>query len=356
MKKIILFVIVLLIPFLVTKIYGQDDILGKIQALRALKSEVVNEEKEALKITVENINKQLNKGEITQEEAKKSKEEEAKKRALNIENKLAILENRIFLLERNGDDVVIENVGKEADEEGFSITIGGETYDIVDWAKKKVEDREIKYDRRTYSDFVFALGLNNAIIDGASLNDTPYKTRGTFYEVGVAWHTRVFENSNFLRFRYGISYQFNGLRIDDNNYFVANNGQTELQEFEFDLRKAKFRRDNLVFPVHFEFGPSNFSETEKTIRYNVDNKFRVGLGGYAGVNVSTRQKLRYRENGKTVKSKLKGGYNTSNFIYGLSAYAGFGDCVVYLKYDLNPIFDNATIEQRNISLGFRFDL
>ncbi|NNE77207.1 MAG: hypothetical protein HKN31_09055, partial [Pricia sp.] len=72
--------------------------------------------------------------------------------------------------------------------------------------------------------------------------------------------------------------------------------------------------------------------------------------------LSTRQKLKYELDGENVKEKLKRNYNTSNFVYGLSAYAGFDSILLYVKYDLNPIFKDATIEQHNISLGLRFDL
>jgi hypothetical protein len=82
----------------------------------------------------------------------------------------------------------------------------------------------------------------------------------------------------------------------------------------------------------------------------------VGLGGYGGFNLGTRQKLKYERDGDRVKDKLKRDYNTSNLIYGLSAYAGFGGTTLYMKYDLNPIFKDALVEQNNISLGLRFDL
>ena len=114
--------------------------------------------------------------------------------------------------------------------------------------------------------------------------------------------------------------------------------------------------DNLVFPVHFEFGPSKLRKTETTIRYSVRNQFRMGLGGFGGFNLGTRQKLKYNNNGENVKDKLKRGYNTTNFVYGLSGYAGFDGVLVYVKYDLNPIFKDAAVEQHNISLGLRFDL
>ena len=202
-----------------------------------------------------------------------------------------------------------------------------------------------------------AIGLNNALIDGQNLDDSPYKIGGSrFFEMGVQWRTRVFDNSNFLRFNYGFSFQFNGLKPKDNQYFVNNSGQTELQEFEFDLDKSKLRMDNLVFPVYLEFGPSKVNKTDTTIRYNIYRKFRVGLGGYGGFNLGTRQKLKYEVDGDKVKDKLKRGYNSPNFIYGLSAYAGFGGTQLYVKYDLNPLFKDALVEQHNISVGLRFDL
>ena len=82
----------------------------------------------------------------------------------------------------------------------------------------------------------------------------------------------------------------------------------------------------------------------------------MGLGGYGGFNIGTRQKLKYNREGEDIKEKLKRDYNTSDLIYGLSAYIGFGKHLLYAKYDLNPIFKDAAIEQRNISLGLRFDL
>ncbi|NJW55231.1 hypothetical protein HC175_20155, partial [Salinimicrobium sp. CDJ15-91] len=55
------------------------------------------------------------------------------------------------------------------------------------------------------------------------------------------------------------------------------------------------------------------------------------------------------------KLKLKGDYNTNEFIYGLSGYVGFGGTSLYVKYDLNPIFKDPNPELNNISVGLRFD-
>lgn len=357
MRTITFYFLLLIVSFISQEIGAQEEkYQRKIEILQNLKDDIVAQEKEILKNEVEEINKKSKDESITNEEAKALKEAAAKKHALNIENKIAIVENKIALLMRNEDDVIAIEKKDYSDDDGmFKIDVNGErvlSFNSNDWK------REIRYDRRTYVDPVIAFGFNNAIIDGQSLEDSPYKLGGSrFVELGWAWRTRVLKNSNAMRFSYGVSFQFNGLKPKNNQYFVVNNGETELQEFEFDLRKSKFRMDNLVFPIHFEFGPSKFSKTEKRIRYSIRNQFRFGIGGYGGFNIGARQKLKYKNaDGRNVKDKLKGGYNTSSFVYGLSAYVGFDGVQLYAKYDLNPIFKDAAVEQRNISLGLRFDL
>lgn len=355
MKKIAIHLAFILTLISVQYVASQEWYKDRIEDLNNQKTIIAQQEKEALKDEVQHINERLEKEQISLQEANDLKEAAAKKRALNIENRIAIIDNRIALLERN-DGVVMKSENEFSindSDNGISISWG----DGEPWTFFKNHNREPKYDRRTYSDFVFAIGLNNAIIEGQSFEDSPYKIGGSrFAELGWEWRTRVFQNSNFLRLNYGFSFQFNGLKPEDNQYFVSNEGQTQLQEFEYELKKSKFRMDNLVFPIHLEFGPSKLRKTEKTIRYSLHNQFRLGLGGYGGFNLGTRQKLKYERNGENVKDKLKRGYNTSNLIYGISGYVGFDGVLLYAKYDLNPIFKDAVVEQHNISLGLRFDL
>lgn len=343
--------------FLVSHIaFGQEDYQKKIEALKIEKQRIIEQEKDALKFEVKDINQRLEDGDISESEAKTLKEEAAKRRALNIENRVAIIENKIAWLERNEGEVLMltELDTLEGDRVRIGLLIDGKpavTFNSKRWKK------EIKYDRRTYSDFVMAIGLNNALIEGQSLNDSPYKIGGSrFFEMGWQWRTRVFKNSNWLRFNYGFSFQFNGLKPDGNRIFVQEGDQTVLEEFEYDLDKSKFRMDNLVFPVHFEVGPSRLKKTERTMRYSIRNQFRLGFGGYGGFSLGTRQKLKYNRDGENVKDKLKRDYNSSDLIYGVSGYMGFDGVLLYLKYDLNPIFKDADVKQNNISLGLRFDI
>ncbi|APQ16596.1 TolC family protein [Maribacter hydrothermalis] len=357
MKTITTYFLALLTLFMMQNLMAQEDYEKRIETLREQKVKITRQEKEALKYEVENINERLENGSITTDEANLQKQEAAEKRALNIENRITIIENQINLLERNKGKALVLIEFDTISDKGLrlGVDINGKPavlFKSMNWKN------EIRYDRRTYSDFVMAVGLNNAIVEGQSLNDSPYKIGGSrFFEMGWQWRTRVFKNSNFMRLNYGFSFQFNGLKPKDNQYLVSlENGQSELQEFDYELDKSKFRMDNLVFPMHFEFGPSKQNTTEKTMRYSLKNQFRIGIGGYGGFNLGTRQKLKYNLDGDNVKDKLKRSYNTNDLIYGLSAYAGFDGVLLYVKYDLNPIFKDAAVDQHNVSLGLRFDL
>lgn len=322
----------------------------KISSLEEERAKVEENEKHILKIEISKINKRLDNKEITAEEAENLKKAAAKKAALNIENRLTIIDQKIALLKRNGYDEY--QYTRDEDERGYvSLTPSGLKIKLSNHNKPR------KYDRRTASDLVFAIGFNNTLIDGQNIDDSPYKIGGSgFVELGWAWKTRVFENTNFWRLKYGLSLQWNKLDIKDNHYFVNNNGAIELQEFPLDLKKAKFRTTNLVFPLHLEFGPSKKIEKKDYFRYSTTNKFKMGLGGYAGLNIGSLQKLKYSENGRDIKDKQKGDFEVSDFVYGLSGYVAFGGIALYAKYDLNPLFKNQAINQNNISVGVRFDM
>ncbi|HLV69997.1 MAG TPA: hypothetical protein VKY34_04765, partial [Xanthomarina sp.] len=252
MQTITKFLALLVLTFSVQLINAQENSnADKIEALKVQKEQVAAQEKEWLKAEVEAVNVQLDNNEISQEEANSLKADLATKHALNIENRLAIIDNRISLLERN------ENVPYDtgANLDGFIIELGknkdSDEYDLKSLyigPQKRKEPK--KYDRRTTSDIVFAIGFNNAIIEGQSLNDSPYKLGGSgFVELGWAWKTRLLKNSNAIRIKYGVSFQWNKLDIKDNLYFQEIDDVVTLEEFPLNLDKSKFRSTNLVFPV-----------------------------------------------------------------------------------------------------------
>ncbi len=333
-----------LIPF---NYVSAQDVSITIETLESNKERIVKEEKEALKNEVEAINLQLENQEITQIEADELKNKAAEKHALNIENRVAIIENKIELTKRNSNEVVVYKDGNQLMLEIFE---DGEVFSVS-------YNKDKKFDRRTTSRLVVAVGFNNLITEGESFNDTEIKIGGSrFFELGWAWKTRVFKDSNWLRIKYGFSFTWDGLKPDDNQFYVDTGEETVLQVHPQNLDKAKLRVDKLIFPVHFEFGPSKKKEYSNYFRYSTRRQFKYGIGGFVGFKLSSRQKLKYSVDGSNKKEKIKASYNTNSVVYGLSSYIGWGWTAIYAKYEINPIFKNNPVDQHNISLGLRFDM
>lgn len=333
-------IVVVLLALLLSNLCGAQSVetLEKITALENKITSITKEEREALKQEVKDINKKLEAGELSEEEAQRLKEVAAEKRVVNIDVRTTKLKDEIASLK------------KETDEDEF-ITEDDDHY-YMRFRKK----RRNRHRGRTDSQLVLAVGFNNVIAEGRSFDDSDYKFGGSrFLEIGWAWRTPLFAESNFVRFRYGVSIQVNNLKPTDNRIFVDENGQTTLETFPLELDKSKLKFTNLVVPIHFEFGPTRNYKGEN-YRYSIRRKFKIGLGGFAGFNIGTRQKLKYDEGGERIKEKIKGDFNTSDLVYGLSGYVAWGSTGLYVKYDLSPIFDDNQPKQRNISVGVRFDM
>tara|TARA_B100000787_G_scaffold144268_1_gene114047 strand:+ start:3564 stop:4607 length:1044 start_codon:yes stop_codon:yes gene_type:complete len=333
-------------------IYKEREIKKLIKIIK----KVELKEKWFLKKDIFAINTRLKKGEITLAEANNLKTKAAQKRALNIENHQAIIDNEIALLKRS-DKLYQLDMRDEGRRNLVRIGSGPLTGDNLIFIGKESDDTPRRPDKRTYKEIVFAFGFNNAIIEGQPLESSPYRIGGSrFIELGHDWKTRIFNTSNFWRFKYGFSFQWNKFDIKNNKFLVNTNGTTSLEEFSSELGKAKFRTTNLVFPFHLEFGPSKKIEKKNYFRYSTKKKLKIGLGAYAGLNLGNMQKLKYRVDGDRIKDKQKGEFEVSNFVYGLSSYVGFGSSALYVKYDLSPVFKNQTNKQNNISVGLRLDL
>lgn len=354
MIKLTKFFVGAVICLIVTKSNAQDSlkVSGKkaeIARYESYKTQVELNEKEALTVEIEAINEQLESNKITAAEAEQLKMQAAEKRALNIKNKVAIIDNQIALIKR--DDNWEENT---VPENRIAILVGGGEKELLGIKGKRTPP---KYDIRTTNQFLFAAGFNNAIIEGQSFNRTPYENLGSgFVELGWNWQTRLAKNSHWARVKYGFSFQWNKLNLKENLYFEQDGNLTTSETFPVNLDKSEFRITNLVLPVYFEFGPYNKIEKNNTVRYQIWDKFKFGIGGYGGVRIGTQQKLKYEEDGDRVKQKIRRNYNASNFVYGVGAYVGVGDIALYAKYDLNPIFKDQAVKQNNISLGLRFDI
>ncbi|RXR23946.1 hypothetical protein [Flavobacterium stagni] len=332
---------------LATKVHAQETFESKAKNIAEKIEKVTKDEKEALKVAVEAVNVKVDKGEINAQQAAAEKEALAKATAAKIESEVNRLNDELRTLVQDKVD------GRIA---ASDTTKGNHTY-IFSIKRKDLKGKKYEFngERRTTSQFVFAIGLNNVVTDG-SVEDSDFRYPGSrFYEWGLAYNTRIFKNDNLLHAKYGLSLMYNDLRPTNNRVFEKQGDQTVLVTSPVELKNARFRNVYLVAPVHLEF---DFSKKEmkndKTI-FRTHNSFRLGVGGYAGLRIKSKQKTEYKLNDMEYESKVKGDFNASDFVYGLSTYIGYKQTSLYLKYDLNPLFQNNAVKQNNISLGVRFD-
>lgn len=342
--------IVLLCTMSCISLIAQTVFESRVKEIRIEIQRITEEEKEMLRKEVAAINQRWDNKEITSEEATLLKNEAAQKSATTIENRIGELEAELQALVKSQVEGSLENEDYEEE-----VRVGRVTIDFSPRYRKK----KTRSARRTTYMPLFAFGKNNVIAEGdlGSINDSDFHImRSRFYEWGFTAKTRLVKDNNLLHMRYGFSFMYNNLRPQENTYFVKDGNQTVLADFPAILTKEPyFRNVQLVFPVHLEFDFTKKKTYDERVVYRTQRTFRFGLGAYAGFNSRTVQKLRFRENGNDVKMTVRGDFNTNQFIYGTSAYIGYRDVSLYLKYELNSMFKANDIDQNNISLGIRFD-
>jgi len=327
-----------------TKVFGQQTFEDRAKSIAHKIETITKEEKQALKEEVEAVNVLFDNAEISSKEADDRKIQLAEMRAKNIEFRVSQAEQELKELVQQKVD------GKIAEKDST-------TKYYFSWKNDKKKKEDDNGESRTTSQFVFAFGLNNLVTDKA-LAHSDYRYWGShFYEWGVTNNTRILKDNNLLHAKYGLSLQYNNLRPTDNRYFEKNAKQTDLVESSIHLKDSRFRNVNLVVPVHLEFDFSGSEMKDDKRIFKTHKGFRVGIGGYAGFNIKSKQILEFEdENSHDVTQKTKGSYNVNDFIYGASAYIGYKEVSLYAKYDINPLFKDNAIDQNNLSFGVRFDL
>lgn len=385
MQKIILYTI-LIVFSLLSKVVAQENRKERKEKVEERKEEIKNKpltfekeveqisnsmefilarEKNELKMKIDSLDNLFSQNKITSEELKNLK-------LVQAEISAGKIEKNMNFFRANLDNLIQKKIEKDSKEVTFKIdTINGKkvyTYSKVTDGKhyvipalkiyKSEEDEFERKSKRTTSQFVFAFGLNNVVTDGENLEDSDYRVWGShFYEWGITYNSRILKNNNLLHAKYGLSIMYNNLRPTDNRYFEKNGNQTDLVTSSVNLDESRFRNVYLTAPLHleFDFTPKKLSKDGSKTYFRTHESVRLGIGGYAGVRIKSKQILKYEADDIKIKERQKGDFNVSDFTYGLSAYLGYRAASLYVKYDLNPMFKNNNIDQNNVSLGIRFD-
>ncbi|MBC5835323.1 hypothetical protein G6N05_06040 [Flavobacterium sp. F372] len=344
MQKIILYISIALVTLVNTVSAQEKTFEQKAKDIAINIKTIAEEEKKALKAEIEAIDKEVELGKITKEDADKAKTKAAEERAKNMETRTAEYETALRELITNQ----VQTVPTDSTDNGTS--------NLINIKSKK--NNPNRSENRTTSQFVFATGFNNVVTDGAVANSQFGYGRSTFYEWGLTWNTRLSNNSNLLHLKYGLGFMYNMLHATDNRVFADVDNQTILVDAGVDTkaRKTYFKNVYFVVPMHLEFDFSKTKTVDDKKVFKSHKGARFGIGGFVGINTNSKQFIAYEINDYKISEKQKGDFNVNDFTYGLSAYIGHKSTSLYLKYDLNPMFKNNPIDQNNISLGLRFDI
>ena len=364
MKKILLILVLLC----TTITQSQEKTFEKeVSKISKRIEKITEQQKDSLKVKVIAIDKQLEKGEISETTAKILKNEVAAYHARQIETLVGEQERLLQLLVQdktngkiasssefdfNDDDVNTFTIGPKT----FRFSVDDENYDDDKKYDNKRKNRGVG--NRTTTQFIFAMGVNNVLNDNdlGGLGNSEYEFwRSRFYELGFTWKKRINSKPSQLYFKYGISFLWNNLRLDNNQYHVKNGSFTDIETFSDQLSESRLRHVQMNFPLHLEWDFSKnrvYSDGRMSDRTN--RAMRLGIGGFVGFKLGTRQYLEYSDSNRIDIEEIQfDNFNMNIFNYGLSAYVGHRATSFYVKYDLNPLFQNT--ETRNISMGIRFD-
>ncbi|MGJ8743109.1 hypothetical protein [Polaribacter sp.] len=324
---------------------------------------ITKQQKDSLKLKVLAIDARLEQGEILETKADSLKKKVAVYHARRIELLVSQQERLLQLLVQDKTNGKIASAPEEEinNDEINTFSIGNNTFKLTlnGTENDKNKNISVRRNRKTTSQIVFAMGVNNVLNDHElnSLNNSNYKFwQSHFYELGWTWKTRLTKQPSQIYFKYGVSFLWNNLRLKENKYHVKNGTLTEINTFPNPLSESRLRHVQMNFPIHLEWDFSkNKTYKDGTKRDRTNKSVRLGIGGFVGFKLGTRQYLEYNDaNDVKVEEVQKDNFNMNTFNYGLSTYIGYRSTSFYVKYDLNPLFKNT--ETRNISLGIRLDL
>lgn len=391
MQKIILYIIIMIFSF-ISKTVAQENEKVKIEERKERKKKIkerrepisnkllsfekkvelistgmeflIAKEKNELKEKIDSLNTIFKQNKISEQEFEDLKLKEAEKSASRIEfgmeffrvNLDSLIQKKI---QKDTKEITlkIDTVKGKKVYTYFKVT-DGRHYDIPAFKFYKSEkDKLERKSKRTTSQIVVATGFNNLVSNGAVANSDFSYLRSTFFEWGFTFNTRLSQNSNLFHLKYGLGFQYNTLHATNNRVFVDIGSETVLETYPINFKdnQTYFRNVYFVVPLHLEFDFSKTEEKDGKKIFKSHQGFRFGLGGFVGANTNSKQFIRYELNGKKIKERTKADFNVNDFTYGLSSYVGYKATSLYVKYDLNPVFKNNTVNQHNISLGLRLD-
>lgn len=318
---------------------------AEIEVLNEKHNRYAAEQKTELKEWVELINKRIDNGELSNEKGQLLKQERANQIAARIAAHRAKTDAEIEFAKVRGNVTAQSSTIEVSTKNGIKVDV-------------TQNHRENAKYVRTYSGFSLSFGYNFMNGDRLSIHDFSYPNNN-YFAIGYKWKTTLDKDKNNFRLVYGVEYQTHGTQLNGLRYFSQGDPTvvsplSDILENGSMVRKAKFRQDQIVFPLHLEIGGADRKEYEDgRVRFREDGKFRVGLGGFVGFNTSSRLKLKYELDGRDIKETRINNFDNETFLYGVDAYLGWEDITFFGRLNLNNVFKTGSENAQYVAFGIR---
>ncbi len=342
MKNRLLLVLVLL----TTVAWAQENPEAGIQRITNELNTLIQNKKDSLQISLIDLENREKSGAITADEAANLKKEANEAYATVLDDIIYEKVDEIWAKKYEIDEAVY---GVEEDAlvevEQIDSTRTNKLSPFGDKIPKIGKAEKYK------SEGLFVFGFNNMIYDHQlnTLDDSPYSLRASiFFEIGFNKSIPFKKDGTSPLFKYGLSFRYSEMKLFDNLYHEDLGDVTVLSVHPEELKKSKLTTSQILIPLELEFNLSRKSEDE------LKKGFKLGIGGYAGLNYFTKEVIKFDESAELRKQENYGSFNVNPFVYGLSGYLGYNRYALYVKYDLSTFFRES--DTRAISAGLRLGL
>jgi len=324
---------------------------------RALLNMLIQRSVKQLESDIEQLETEKKLGRITEDEFNRTKTELSNQIASKVGQSIDILtdaedytNNSVHIIDSFSIDNFNFEYKKENNQRSISISFENEC-DTTKLKKKKIlKHRE---------SFQFGIGFTNWLnADNERYDDPDKKLSGgssMYYELG-------FRTSTFLgkeRPEKGLKYRSN-TSIDYGITLIS-------RYYHFNDKAFSINRDNngLNTNTDIQYTKSVFSQTALevplTLTHHFGKKSRSGVvlsgGIYGGLNLRSRQKIKYSINNKDFKSKWISDFNTNRVYAGAQASIGYNNVYLTARYNFSRLFKSSSpIEVYPYTIGLSIEL
>lgn len=205
---------------------------------------------------------------------------------------------------------------------------------------RRSEERKAERIDRTETYLDIHLGFNQLLEDGQfQVFDEPAEQdfwKSTTFELGMGGKTRLGSPYSKLYLKWGGEFSWHNFRLRGSNILEKQSGDVPGAAFINDTtRDISKSKFEIVY-----FNIPLMLQLDLSELGDIDESFTLGVGGYGGVRLGSRRRLEYNDfEGAEVKEEIRNDYFTNPFRYGVMAQVGWKSLKITAKYDLSTYFE-----------------